>query len=188
MKHWHQAFGIPGYGPEGGDNQFATAKTIYNGLDTLMYDGLKEAAEMVGLDIRACSDAADYCRDQGHDKDELDNLRGYQAANKLWEEIGVHMMNVDVNRPHGTVGEWEAKILRYMGDNFPMDITDNTRLYVWECEFPNECQHITYECKHCLRDVSRDGEGGWVDDGGSRGCSRSPQWVHEGDVPVENPS
>lgn len=182
MKHWHQAFGLPGYGPEGTDG-FATAKTVYNGLDVLMYDGLKEAAEIVYQDSQACSDAADRCRDQGHDKDELGNLRGYRAANKRAYEIDILSMNVNPNRAD-KVPTWDAYILGVMGDKFPMDITHNTRLYVWECESPYECQHITFECKHCPRDVSRDGQGGWIDDGHKSRCHDGTP--HEADIPVES--
>lgn len=132
--HWHIATGLQGYGPDGSDG--------YDTADT--FEGLTSAIhEEVNRHANAEFEAADAIADGGEYEDAWNTLRRSR-------ELDTIARNFNPSRAHAPIyrdnpAEWHACILRMVGDVFPLDVSHNTRLYVWQCENGPECEHLTEE-------------------------------------------
>jgi hypothetical protein len=128
--HWHVATGLAGYGPDGSDG-FGTGLSV------------TETAGLIESELNLASESAR----------ELAVARA--AAKKYkdaWEtmvrsdELDTLALNFSPKRKDAPLykdneSAWEEEIKRKIGETFPLDIPEHSRLYVWEHE-DDECEHL----------------------------------------------
>lgn len=147
-KHWHVAYGIAGYGPDGVDG-FLTATEIRGpgGLADLISTELQKAAEASYQEAEGLSIEADKLREQRLTDRELEALRAYQEEMQRTDTLSTLSANFSINRESAPLytdnpALWEENVLRLVAKAFPCNISSNERLYVWECEEGGRCEHL----------------------------------------------
>lgn len=130
--HWHAATGLAGYGPDG-SNGYATATRIGE-LADMMKDELERAADS----------AAELAGILGENEEYKEAWETHVLADELY----AHAYNTSNDRAKAPLYRdnaklWAEKVLGFLA-LYPLDIDiqGNTRLYVWECEFPDVCEHL----------------------------------------------
>lgn len=131
--HWHIATGLAGHGPDGSDG-FHTATEI-RGLGGLC-DQLSE--QLTGHSWQSHELAHAYGQSEAYEdawkeilrSEELETLAANFAPKR--EDMPLYSDNKEL---------FEKRIREMVGANFPLDVSPNTRLYVWECCEP-DCEHL----------------------------------------------
>lgn len=129
--HWHVATGLAGYGPDGADG----------------YASATDAREIASALVSELDSAADFNYESAESL--ADPGKDYEAAwrtMKLGEALTALSANLDydkrataplyVNDPAAL----DMTIMGIVASEFPLDITHNTRLYVWQCD-DSDCDH-----------------------------------------------
>ncbi|GAA3751134.1 hypothetical protein [Micromonospora maritima] len=130
VTHWHVATGLAGYGPDGSDG-YGTATDMPT-LADLIRSELRDASSAEDETSRSIAEAGDY-EDAWKIKtrsEELDTL----AAN-------FDNKRADAPLYAGRPDLWAETVQRLAVEKFPLDISYNTRLYVWPCE-ESGCEHL----------------------------------------------
>ena len=117
------AYGLAGYGPSGEDG-YAYADTWRNLADTVN-QYLRESADEQHEAAHAIASDGDY------EEAWTSILRS--------EELSAKAASFDNARENAPLYRddpklWEDTIKRMTGETFPLDVSHNTRLYVWPCE------------------------------------------------------
>ena len=127
--HWHIATGLAGYGPDGADG-FGTAETLDDAAEYAR-DELRNAVD-------SCEEGADILAGEG---------RFEQAWNehKRADRLEILRANIDPERQNAPLYKdrpevWAETLSRILGEEFPCDISEHSRLYVWQCD-DSECEH-----------------------------------------------
>ncbi|TKK84612.1 hypothetical protein FDA94_28705 [Herbidospora galbida] len=132
--HWHIAHGLAGYGPDGADGyNTATEISGSGGLADQISDELDRDAESAHGLIRTEGEAG--------------NFKEAFEAWELHDKLTTLSLNFSIRREDAPLYKddkplWERTVLRLVAENFPLDVSDNSRMYVWECTEP-ECEHLT---------------------------------------------
>lgn len=117
------AYGLAGYGPEGSEG--FTYATTWRNLADIVNQYLNESAGSAYETADILGDAGNY-EDAWHEhkrSESLDNLaRNFDNA------------RADAPLYRDDPAAWDATIERMVGETFPLDVSHNTRLYVWPCE------------------------------------------------------
>ncbi|MEU4534367.1 hypothetical protein AB0G15_05830 [Streptosporangium sp. NPDC023825] len=148
--HWHIATGLTGHGPDG-YNEFGTATEVTGsgGLADQVSDELKRCAESAYESATAMRDVAKQAREAGNDGNELDASRDALTEWARSEELDHARMNFDeTDKLDAPVYKenpalWPERVLKLVGEMFPLDISRNSRLYVWLCEAGDACEHLS---------------------------------------------
>lgn len=150
MAHWHVATGLAGYGPDGSDG-FDTASEVTEIPDLVRFE-LDTAIQGASDDAHACRESADKAFGQGNRDAALEGYRDAFKAIDLADGLVTLHANLDPERANAPVyrdapDKWTATILQIVADNFPLDLDTrgSGRLYVWECESPDVCEHANEE-------------------------------------------
>lgn len=122
------ATGLPGYGPDASDDNYAIVDDRYtedpwNTLAVAIREEIENLSEMLWQEMSALGDAGDY---EGYYKIhqriiELDNLAANLSPSRQFAPLYA-----------GDAPAWHAEIKRIIDENFPADINNSVRLYVWE--------------------------------------------------------
>lgn len=150
-KHWHVAYGIPGYGPEGTDGY--TTATDYDQLCNAVRDELRDSADMLTDQANGIAETAQrYERemDAGHrTRHAVEEWREAWFTLKRAEELDTLRANFDPARQAAplyvdNLAAWHETVDRLIGENFPLVITEGpaSSLYVWQCDNA-ECEHLS---------------------------------------------
>jgi hypothetical protein len=122
--HTHVASGLAGYGPDAADS---------NGF--IVTHNVRETAEAIRDELNAWADvayeAAEALADSGDYEQAWTEHKRSQALETL-------RMNLDSKREEAPLYKgkpelWEATLWRLINENFPLDVSHNSRLYVWDC-------------------------------------------------------
>lgn len=133
--HWHVATGLAGYGPDGADG-YASA-TDARGIALALTEELGSAAE-------SNYQTAESLADPGKD------YEGAWRTMKLGEALTTLSANLDYDKRAqaplyvNDSAALDATIMGIVASEFPLDITHNTRLYVWQCD-DSDCDHTGEE-------------------------------------------
>jgi hypothetical protein len=122
------AFGLTGYGPESDD-----------GFHPL--SGVREVAATI------CDDLENAIQNL---VDSADTYAEHECFKEAWferkraDELGNFASNLDASREQTPMYAenpelWEQTLTRLIDESFPLDVSDNTRLYAWECS-EDECE------------------------------------------------
>lgn len=131
VRHWHVATGLAGYGPDGSDG-YDTAENLRDVSDAIR-DRLRDFIDSNDQGARAVADTGDY-------KDAWETM---MLAESL-ETLSTNLNNKRGDSAPLYVGKpklWDETLDRIIGETFPLDVSYNTRLYVWECDTA-ECDHL----------------------------------------------
>lgn len=128
--HYHVATGLAGYGPDGSDG-YATAMDMAT-LADLIRSELRDASESEDQTSRSLAEAGHY-------------KWAWQAKTRS-EAMDTLAANFDNKRAEaplyrGAAELWAETVQRLAVENFPYDISDNSRLHVWPCE-ESDCEHL----------------------------------------------
>lgn len=120
--HLHIGYGIVGYGPENDDGT-PTLDTWEDVADYL-HSELSTVVDMIGEDADAHADTGEY--------------ETAWHTLKRSDDVDILRRNLDPRRRFAPLyandpAAWNDTIQRTIADNFPLDVTGATRLYVWEC-------------------------------------------------------
>jgi len=128
MQGYIAAYGIPGYGPDASDSGYYGSET-WQGLADDLKRMLEESAEGENDSAAMYAESGDYETAWNTRKraDEMYNL----AAN-------LDNKRQDAPLYRGNPQLWAETIERIVGENFPYDVNDSTRIYAWEGEIPDE--------------------------------------------------
>lgn len=125
LQHWHVAHGLTGYGPDASDSDgFAT------------FDEIRAVSDHVRDEL---STDVDHAIETAHALAESGDFEGawneYLRSGSL-ENLRANLSNERANAPlyAGNPEAWNASLLDLLESQFPVDVSDNTRLYVWQCE------------------------------------------------------
>jgi hypothetical protein len=132
--HWHVAYGLAGYGPDGSDG--FDSVTTWEALAFIVACRLQDSAESEDMTAGSLAESGDF--------------ESAWHTHKRADELSVLAMNFDNKRANAPLYRddkpaWHSTIERLAREHFPLDVTDNTRLYVWECGMPGECEHVGEE-------------------------------------------
>jgi hypothetical protein len=131
VSHWHIASGLAGYGPDGTDG-YSTATDMQN----LAYSVAEELQSFAGYNddsARCLAEAGDY-------------KEAWQTM-MLAESLSALFHNLDYDKRLqaplyvNDAAALDASIERIVEETFPLDVSYNTRLYVWQCD-EAECEHL----------------------------------------------
>jgi hypothetical protein len=131
VKHWHIATGLAGYGPDAADHGYDTATDMRHLADSIAEE-LKHFADFNDQGARSEAEAEDY-------------KEAWQTM-MLAEELSILAMNLDYDKRLqaplyvNDAAALDASIERIVSEQFPLDVSYNTRLYVWQCD-EAECEH-----------------------------------------------
>ena len=123
MTHWHISSGLLGYGPMGDETETVAAT-------------LEEVADCIQYELDAWIDSqyesANALAEMGEFEDAWNTL-------KRSEHLSAIRANFDNKRADaplyaGKPQLWRDTIRRQIGELFPLDVSDNSRLYVWDCD------------------------------------------------------
>lgn len=123
--HWHIATGLAGYGPDGADDNFATAQSAVDIASAIRWE-LNQASEFNYEGAQSLAKTGDY-------------KEAWEAL-KLSESLDTLKANLDYDKRATAPlyiddkSSLDATIMRLVDETFPLDITHNTRLYVWQCD------------------------------------------------------
>ncbi len=131
MTHTHIASGLAGYGPDASDSDgFTTTHTV------------RETAEAIREKLSIWADnayeSAEALADAGQFEEAWTEHRRVGAMNVL-------RMNLDGIRAESPLYKsrdseaWDTTLARLISENFPLDVSPNSRLYVWDCS-ETECE------------------------------------------------
>lgn len=125
MNHFHVATGLQGYGPDAAD-----------GYGTYAVDALSDVAEAIRGEL---ADAVDYLWQSHSALGEAGQYEDAYRAIVLTQHLDAMRANLDPKRADAPLyrddaAAWQATLRRLVLDAHGTDITDNTRLYVWECD------------------------------------------------------
>lgn len=129
-SHWHVATGLAGYGPDGADG-YASFDSLSGALDyardelSTFVDFAHEGAHAAAEDGRFEEAWREVVR-----MEDLENWR----ANLDPKRAGAPAY---VNDPAAYAAMQEEQAAQ-----FPRDVSYNTRLYLWQCETPEDCDHL----------------------------------------------
>lgn len=128
--HFHVAYGLAGYGPDGAD-EFASFATLAEALDYAR-DELVADVDMAHEEAHALADAGDY-------------ESAWRAIERM-ERLETLRANLDPKRAQAPLyrdnpGAY-AQLQESQAAAFPHDVAGNSRLYLWECESPVTCEHL----------------------------------------------
>lgn len=127
--HWHVATGLVGYGPDGADG-FATFDTLAGALDYAR-DELSMFVDMAHEEAHAFGDEGQF-------------EEAWRAV-LLMERLELLRANLDPARSQAPLYRDDPPayfaLLESQANEFPHDVSHNTRLYLWQCDDPASCEH-----------------------------------------------
>jgi hypothetical protein len=133
--HWHIATGLAGYGPDGSDG-YGTADSPAS-LAAALTDELARHAS-------AEWETADVYGDDGQYEQAWRTLTRARGLETLAHNFDPKRANSPLYR-HDPAA-WESTVEDMTRKTFPLDVSHNTRLYVWECELDSAvCEHAKEE-------------------------------------------
>jgi hypothetical protein len=124
MQGWIAAYGIPGYGPDASDSGYYESETL-TGLADDLKRMLEESADSEGDSAVMYAESGDY--------ETAWNTR--QRADAMYNLAA----NLNNDRQHaplyaGKPELWAETLERIVGENFPYDVNNSTRIYAWAGE------------------------------------------------------
>ena len=129
--HWHVATGLAGYGPNASDTDgYATADNVRD-LTSLIRWELDSAADYNHQAAQSLAESGDY--ESAWNTRELSDTLTTLGMNLDYERRASAPLYAD--NPIGL----DAEMRSIISEAFPLDITDNTRLYVWICDAGDDC-------------------------------------------------
>lgn len=137
-NHWHVAAGLSGYGPDAGNTDYGTGTTIQETAN-LIKDELSESAE-------SQYQTADSIAGDDANADDRDYKDAWWTM-KRGEGLGTFAMNFDVDRLKAAPfyqedpDKLDERLSRMIREEFPHQISDHWKLYVWECS-EQDCEHL----------------------------------------------
>lgn len=138
MSHWHIAYGLFGYGPDGADG-FATFDTPESVAEALHSTYVPEVVEQLDDEARMHALDEDY--------------KAAWEAHVYGDEVNIVRQNFNPARANAPLyadepEKWRSTIIDLIGQHFPLQVVHSTpggtHLYVWECEEP-DCDHLEEE-------------------------------------------
>ena len=132
-SHWHVAHGLDGYGPNTGPDDDCVRVTDFGDLLPVIAGELENDLERIG---QACDIDA-----ENDDPGEL--LKDYRIMRAIQDahlEFGNAAAIRDNEFWKDKRGQFDAQWTTKVHQTFPMQISHNTNLYVWVCEFPDICE------------------------------------------------
>lgn len=127
--HWHVATGLAGYGPEASDSDgFATFASLADALEYAR-DELVWFVDYAHEGAHAFGEAGQF-EDAWKEVlrvEELENLRANLSPTRRLAPL-----YRDDPAAYAALQESQAA-------EFPHDVSHNTRLYLWQCETPDDC-------------------------------------------------
>lgn len=127
--------GLAGYGPD------------LDETDEPVTDGWETLADVIADELARAADfafeGAEICGTQADETGNLELYRDAWRAFKRSEELRVLAATFDNARKDaplyaGRPELWHATIYDLTVRHFPVDVYDHSRLYIWECEGPEE--------------------------------------------------
>lgn len=122
------ANGLPGYGPDASDDNYSIINDQdtadpWNSLAVAVREELENSTGMLWDQMTAEGEAGDY--------------EGYFNTHQRILSLDNLAANLDPSRQYaplyaGDAPAWHAEIKRIIDENFPLDIDQSNRLYVWE--------------------------------------------------------
>lgn len=128
--HYHVAHGLAGYGPDASDSDgFITCDDVRETADAIREE-LRMDVDYSFETAQAYADAGDYER-AWHERARSDALEILRAT----------FDNARQNAPlyRDDPNAWTETLVRLIAETFPLDVSENGRLYVWLCT-ETDCQ------------------------------------------------
>jgi hypothetical protein len=127
MAHYHVANGIAGYGPDCDES-------------TPTYDTLADAIEGAREELSVWEDIARETAEGFADAGDFESAwKEHKRAESLW----ILRANLDPARKNAPLYRDNPKayadLLKSQFEDFPHDVSTNSRLYLWECD-NEECE------------------------------------------------
>jgi hypothetical protein len=121
--HTHVASGLAGYGPDAADSGFIVTHNV------------RETAEAIRDELNAWADIAYQSAEALADSGDFEQA---WAEHKRSQSLETLRMNLDSKREEAPLYKdnpalWESTLQRLINENFPLDVSHNSRLYVWDC-------------------------------------------------------
>jgi hypothetical protein len=130
--HWHVAYGLAGYGPDGADG-FASFDSLGDALDY--------ARDELSTDV-------DMAYEDAHILAEQSQYRDAWMAIERMERLELLRANLDPRRADAPLYRDDAAAYRALQESqaagFPHDVSDSSRLYLWQCDVA-DCDHCEEE-------------------------------------------
>lgn len=152
--HWHIAPGLIGYEPDGYE-PFSSVEEMPDVLNSVM--------EELDRDMDALDESMGQAASEGL-AGEL--LRAFLVRRYL-REVSITLGNFQIHRegelkapkeggrfidptrvttaPGFSEELWTSEARRYLEETFPLSVSYNTKLHVWHCSTPSECEHWAAE-------------------------------------------
>lgn len=126
--HYHVASGLTGYGPEPDDGGFFPLPT------------LEAVSDYVRDELRVFSDMAYESADALADSGDFEAAWNERKRSDALELLRSNLDNARAGAPlyAGKPALWRETLDTIIGETFPLDVSHNTRLYVWTCS-ESEC-------------------------------------------------
>jgi hypothetical protein len=121
--HTHVASGLAGYGPDAADSGFIVTHNV------------RETAEAIRDELNAWADIAYQSAEALADSGDFEQA---WTEHKRSQSLETLRMNLDSKREEAPLYKdnpalWESTLQRLINENFPLDVSHNSRLYVWDC-------------------------------------------------------
>jgi hypothetical protein len=121
--HYHCESGLQGYGPDATDEGFTVFEDLEQALEAAREE-LSAFAEMAYEDAQALAESEDYesAWKELKRSEELETLRANFSTERKSAPLYVDNSQA-----------WKEELER-LADMFPLDVSHNARLYLWQCD------------------------------------------------------
>ncbi len=121
-KHYHVESGMQGYGPDSDDGWYA-------------HEGIRDVADAIRDELSIFEDIAHDSAESFADAGDFESAWSEHKRVESFEFLRANLSNDRESAPLyvDNPALWEGTLARIIGETFPLDVSHNARLYVWEC-------------------------------------------------------
>lgn len=137
-SHWHVAYGLTGYGPEGADDSWASVQ----------HDQYEELLELIRGDLESSIEDIGEQMTLGHEQGDREGLYDDFGRLRKAEETLINLENLVIQRGHLdpsrddlNLADWKTRVQDWVVNNFPLPVAHNSGLYVLLCPANRDCDH-----------------------------------------------